>query len=91
MSNYRSFDKSKKENLKNLENLIGGSNFHNSIVEQNNQENFNKNTDVQTSKMSKKVIDLNTQKCWSRKQMESHMENSTVTDFDSAQKNDKKE
>lgn len=29
MSNYRNFDKSKKENLKNLENLIGSSNFQN--------------------------------------------------------------
>ena len=29
MSNYRNFDKSKKENIKNLENLIGSSNFQN--------------------------------------------------------------
>lgn len=69
MSNYKNFDQLKNDNFKNLENLIGASNFYSQNIELNNKGNFNKITDIPTSKMNKKLMNLNTQNNWSRKQI----------------------
>lgn len=60
MSNYKNFDQLKNDNFKNLENLIGASNFCSQNIELNNKGNFNKITDIPTSKMNKKLMNLNT-------------------------------